>query len=55
MNGRPKVQKPDNWNEIYTSWLNKEITAVKAMEILSLKTNTFYKFVKEEREMVEEY
>lgn len=46
--GRPRAVKPDNWNEIYTSWKNKEITAVKAMEVLNLKPNTFYKFVKNE-------
>lgn len=43
--GRPKAGKPDNWDEIYLRWKNKEITAVKAMEILKLKPNTFYKFV----------
>lgn len=48
--GRPRAVKPDNWNEIYTRWVNKDITAVKAMEILGLKPNTFYKFVKEEKE-----
>ena len=47
--GRPKVQKPENWGEIYTQWVDKEITAVKAMEILGLKTNTFYSFVAQER------
>lgn len=47
--GRPKAVKPDNWNEIYTRWVNKDITAVKAMEILGLKTNTFYKFAAEEQ------
>ena len=45
--GRPRAVKPDNWNEVYTRWVNKEITAVKAMEILGLKPNTFYKFVNE--------
>ena len=31
-NGRPKAQKPDNWNEVITQWHNDDITAVKAME-----------------------
>lgn len=48
--GRPRAVKPNNWNEVYTRWVNKEITAVKAMEILDLKPNTFYKFVNEEKE-----
>lgn len=47
--GRPRAVKPDNWNEVYTKWVNKDITAVKAMEILNLKPNTFYKFVNEEK------
>lgn len=47
--GRPRAVKPDNWGEIYTSWKNKEITAVKAMEVLNLKPNTFYKFAASEK------
>ena len=46
--GRPRAVKPDNWNEIYAMWAKKEITAVKAMELLNLKPNTFYKFVANE-------
>lgn len=47
--GRPKAKRPENWNEIYNKWYNKEITAVSAMQILGLKPNTFYKFVKESK------
>ena len=47
--GRPRAVKPDNWNEIYARWAKKEITAVKAMELLSLKPNTFYRFVASEK------
>ena len=46
--GRPAAQKPENWDKVYACWKNKEITAVKAMEILNLKPNTFYKFAKEQ-------
>ena len=46
--GRPNAIKPENWNEVYTEWKAKKITAVKAMEILGLKPNTFYKFVQQE-------
>ena len=46
--GRPKAVKPDNWIEVYTDWKAKKITAVKAMQILELKPNTFYKFAQEE-------
>ena len=47
--GRPSAVKPDNWNEIYAKWVKKEITAVKAMGLLNLKPNTFYKFVASEK------
>lgn len=41
--GRPPVQFPENWNEYYGKWKRKEITAVAAMEHLTLKPNSFYK------------
>jgi DNA invertase Pin-like site-specific DNA recombinase len=44
--GRPEIQYPDNWLEIYKRWESGEITAVKAIEISGLKKNTFYKLVK---------
>lgn len=44
--GRPNINFPPNWLEIYTDWKDKKITAVKAMEELNLKKNTFYKLVK---------
>lgn len=44
--GRPEVQYPDNWIEVYNSWKGKEITAVKAMEFTGLKKNSFYNLVK---------
>ena len=46
--GRPKAQKPDNWNEVVASWKSGEITAVKAMELTGLKKTTFYNLVKVE-------
>lgn len=51
--GRPKAELPDEWKPIYTKWKNKEITATKAMELLNLKRNTFYKLVKEWKEQFE--
>ena len=44
--GRPEVQYPDNWIEVYNSWKGQEITAVKAMELTGLKKNSFYNLVK---------
>ncbi len=49
--GRKKINKPANWNEVYSDWSCRKITAKKACELLKLKTNTFYNFVKEEREV----
>lgn len=45
--GRKEIKKPENWDEIYFSYLKKEITAAEAMKKLNLKKNTFYKFAKE--------
>ena len=43
--GRPKVVRPDNFNEIYERWKDGEITAKKAMDILHMKSSTFYRQV----------
>ena len=45
--GRPKVEKPKNWDDIMVLWKNGDITAVEAMQKLKLKKNTFYRCVKE--------
>lgn len=50
--GRPNVEYPNNWSEIYNLWKLREITAIKAMELLGLKKNSFYKLVKEYDEEV---
>ena len=46
--GRPKAEKPDNWDDVITRWKAKEIKAVEAMKELGLTKPTFYKLVKEE-------
>ena len=48
--GRKRIEKPENWDEVYKEWARREITAVNAMELLGLKRNTFYKLIKLERE-----
>ena len=48
--GRPQVEPPSNWDEVYGQWKRGEITGVKAMERLGLKRSTFYKFVRREEE-----
>ena len=45
--GRPKIEAGDDFEEVYKTWKAKEITAVKAMQLLELKSNTFYRRVKE--------
>lgn len=51
--GRPKKEIDDKFKEIYYQWKDKSlpdeerISAVKAMSILNLKPNTFYRRVKE--------
>ena len=48
--GRPKATYPANWEEVYTKWQNKEITATKCMELTGLKRNTFYNLAKQYKE-----
>lgn len=48
--GRPRAQKPSNWEEVITQWKNGEISAVKAMELTNLKKTTFYKLLKDNLE-----
>lgn len=45
--GRKKIGFPEGWEDTYRQWKNREITGTKAMEILNLKRNTFYKLIKE--------
>lgn len=47
--GRPSIQKPKDFEKVYHQWKNGEITATKAMQVLGLKRNTFYKFVSQEK------
>lgn len=44
--GRPSIQFPANWNEIYRAWKNGNITAKTAMERTGTKRTSFYKLVK---------
>lgn len=45
--GRPKIEVPDNFKEVYYRWKNGEIMAVEAMKILKMTKTTFYRQVKE--------
>ena len=50
--GRKQIKKPANWDEIYSKWKRREITANQAMTDLGLKRNTFYNFINQERTIV---
>lgn len=41
--GRPAIEFPPNWKEVYASWKDGAITAKLAMEQTGLKRNSFYK------------
>lgn len=45
--GRPKIKKPDNWDEVISMWKEKKITAIEAMRLTGIKKSSFYKLVKE--------
>lgn len=44
--GRKPIPLPSNWNDVYPIWKTREINGTQARELLKLKKNTFYKFVK---------
>lgn len=44
--GRPKIEKPHNFDNVINEWKNKKIKSKEAMELLNLKPNTFYSMVK---------
>ena len=43
--GRPRMQVPDGWDEIYKLWQAGKITAVEAMRRSGLKRSSFYKLI----------
>ena len=44
--GRPKIEYPSDWAEVYVAWKSGGISARMAMERLSLKKTAFYKLVR---------
>lgn len=46
--GRPRLDVPENWDEVMEKWKSGEITAKKAMELSGLKRSSFYKLVQKE-------
>lgn len=46
--GRPRVKKPDDFDEVVAEWRAGKITAKVAMEKLSLSRSGFYRFINNE-------
>lgn len=46
--GRPRIEKPENWDKVYVTWKAGAITAVEAMRRVGLKKTKFYKLVQEQ-------
>ncbi len=44
--GKPAIQYPNNWNEVYSIWKSGSITAREAMKRMNLKSTSFYKLAK---------
>ncbi len=44
--GRPKIEKPSNYDDVIKLWKNKKIKSKEAMEMLRLRSNTFYNLLK---------
>ena len=44
--GRPRIELPDNWDDVYSEWKDGNISAVEAMKILGIKKSSFYKMVR---------
>lgn len=45
--GRPKIEKPANFDNVISQWKKKEIKSKDAMIMLNLKLNTFYNLLKD--------
>lgn len=45
--GRKEIDYPANWGEVYGKYKTRDLTGTKAMDLLGLKRNTFYKLVKD--------
>ena len=44
--GKPPIEYPENWDNVYKVWKSGAITAREAMKRLNLKPTSFYKLVK---------
>ena len=49
--GRNKIAFPDNWDELYEKWENKEISSKEFIQLSGLKKATFYNLMTEYKEL----
>lgn len=49
--GRPKKELPPNTNEILNKYFNKEIRNIEASRLIGVSKGTFFRFVKENKEV----
>jgi DNA invertase Pin-like site-specific DNA recombinase len=45
--GRKKIEINETFKSVYQDWKQKRVTAVAAMKIVGMKSNTFYRRVKD--------
>ena len=45
--GRPRIQRPDNFGEVYQCWRAEKITAKEAMRLLKMSSSSFYRMVQQ--------
>ncbi|GCD13103.1 recombinase family protein [Clostridium tagluense] len=45
--GRPRVEKPKEWDKVIKLWKSKEISAIEAMNRLNMNRGTFYRRIKD--------
>lgn len=50
--GRPRNPLPENFDEVYKMWVNKEIIGTEAAKLCNMPTSTFYRKVKERMEVI---
>lgn len=48
--GKPPIEYPSNWHEVYKIWQSGTITAREAMKRMNLKSTSFYKLAKMHQE-----
>lgn len=52
--GRNKIAYPDNWEELYESWIDKQITSKEFLDKTGLKKATFYNLLTDYKQILKE-